>query len=167
MAVAEDLIQIAVQENTLRLSTLDADAAWHLGSLARILAVERKHKIVIDIRSFGRPHQQLFFGATPGTIPDNGRWVRRKSNVVARLHRSSYAIGLGLIASGRTFRERYTLPDADYAAHGGSFPLHVAGAGIVGALTVSGLAQRDDHNLTVEALCLHLQLDPAALSLKD
>ena len=38
------------------------------------------------------------------------------------------------------------------SSHGGSFPLHVAGVGCVGAVTVSGLPQRDDHALVVEAL---------------
>jgi uncharacterized protein (UPF0303 family) len=60
---------------------------------------------------------------------------------------------------GRSFSERYSLPDADYAAHGGSFPLHVAGTGVIGSLTVSGLPQREDHNLVVEALCLELGRD--------
>jgi uncharacterized protein (UPF0303 family) len=49
--------------------------------------------------------------------------------------------------------ERYGLPVADYASHGGSFPLRVVGAGLIGAVTVSGLPQRDDHQLAVEALC--------------
>jgi uncharacterized protein (UPF0303 family) len=30
--------------------------------------------------------------------------------------------------------------------------VHVEGAGIVGAITVSGLPQREDHNLVVEVL---------------
>ena len=54
---------------------------------------------------------------------------------------------------------------ADYAADGGSFPLKVAGAGIVGSVTVSGLPQRSDHELVVEALCGLLGRDYAALRL--
>ena len=38
-------------------------------------------------------------------------------------------------------------------------------AGIVGSVTVSGLPQRDDHNLVVEALCALLGKDFAALRL--
>ncbi len=83
------------------------------------------------------------------TTPDNPRWVQRKSNGVARFHRSSYAIGLALEQTSRTFSERYNLPDADYAAHGGSFPIHVTGTGIIGCVTVSGLPQREDHNLVI------------------
>jgi uncharacterized protein (UPF0303 family) len=44
------------------------------------------------------------------------------------------------------------LDPRDHAAHGGSFPLLVRGTGCVGAVTVSGLPQRVDHELVVEAL---------------
>jgi uncharacterized protein (UPF0303 family) len=165
MAIPEDLAIIARQEAELHLPHFDLDTAWRLGVSLRELAVARSQSIVIDIRRFGQPHQPLFYTALTGTTPDNPRWVQRKSNVVARFHRSSYAIGLTLAQSERTFSERYGLPDADYAAHGGSFPLHVEGAGIIGSVTVSGLPQREDHNLAVEALCLELHRDHAALAL--
>jgi uncharacterized protein (UPF0303 family) len=64
-----------------------------------------------------------------------------------------------------TLLERYGLPIADYASHGGSFPLTVAGTGVVGSVTVSGLAQRDDHELVVEALCALLGRDYTELKL--
>jgi uncharacterized protein (UPF0303 family) len=156
MAIPEDLAAIARQEAELHLPRFDCDTAWRLGLSVRDLAIARGQSIVIDIRRFGQPHQPLFYTALAGTTPDNPRWVQRKINVVARFHRSSYAVGLTLEQSKRTFSERYNLPDADYAAHGGCFPLHVEGAGIVGSLTVSGLPQREDHNLVVEALCLEL-----------
>jgi uncharacterized protein (UPF0303 family) len=165
MAVPEDLAAIARQEAELHLSRFDNDTAWRLGLSLRELAIARNQSIVVDIRRFGQPHQPLFYTALAGTTPDSPRWVQRKSNVVARFHRSSYAIGLTLEQNNRTFAERYSLPDADYAAHGGSFPLHVEGTGIVGSLTISGLTQREDHNLAVEALCLELHRDPAALRL--
>ena len=164
MAIMEDLALIARQEAELLFPHFDYDTAWHLGLTLRELALSRKQAIVIDIRRFGQPYQPLFYTALGGT-PDNARWVQRKSNVVARFHRCSYAIGLTLEQTSRTFADRYNLPDADYAPHGGSFPLHVAGTGIIGAVTVSGLTQREDHNLVVEALCLELHRDHAALRL--
>jgi uncharacterized protein (UPF0303 family) len=164
MDIAEDLALIARQEAELLFPSFDYDTAWRLGVSLRELALSRKQSIVIDIRRFGQPHQPLFYTALGGT-PDNARWVQRKSNVVARFHRCSYAIGLTLEQNNRTFSERYNLPDADYAAHGGCFPIHVAGAGIIGSITVSGLTQREDHNLVVEALCLELQKDHANLKL--
>ena len=165
MAIPEDLAIIARQEAELHLPHFDHDTAWRLGTSLRDLAIARSQSIVIDIRRFGQPHQPLFYTALAGTTPDNPRWVQRKSNVVARFHRSSYAIGLTLEQNNRTFSERYNLPDADYAAHGGSFPLHVEGAGIIGSVTVSGLPQRDDHNLVVEALCVATGRDYQSLRL--
>ena len=165
MPIPEDLAAITHQEAELLFPTFDFDTAWRLGQSLRELAISRKQSLVIDIRRFGQPHQPLFYTALAGTTPDNPRWVQRKSNVVARFHRSSYAIGLTLAQGNRTFSERYSLPDADYAAHGGSFPLNVFGTGIVGSVTVSGLPQREDHNLVVEALCLITGHDHEALRL--
>ena len=164
MPLAEDIALISRQEAELVFPSFDYDAAWSLGLTVRELALSRKQGIVIDIRRFGQPHQPLFYTALGGT-PDNSRWVQRKTNVVARFYRSSYAIGLLLEQAGRSFGDRYNLPDADYAAHGGCFPINVAGTGIIGAVTVSGLTQREDHNLVVEALCLVLKKDYASLCL--
>ena len=124
------------------------------------MALERGLPVVIDVRRFGQP---LFYTALEGTTPDNVDWVRRKSNLVARFHCSSYAISLKLKDVGQTLQEKYGLPDADYAAHGGSFPLAVAGAGVVGSVTVSGLPQRADHELAIEGLCGMLGKDYEAL----
>jgi uncharacterized protein (UPF0303 family) len=117
------------------------------------LAVARKLSLVVDVRRFGQP---LFYAALPGTTPDNVEWIRRKSNVASRFHRSSYAIRLELEEKESSLFERYGLPVADYAAHGGSFPLRVLGAGVIGSVTVSGLPDRADHQLAVEALCSEL-----------
>jgi uncharacterized protein (UPF0303 family) len=135
--------------------------AWELGVRLRALADERGLAVVIDVRRFGQP---LFYAAMEGTTPDNVEWVRRKSNVVARFLRSSYGVGLSLKQKDTTL-ETNGLATADYASHGGSFPLHVTGAGIVGSVTVSGLPQRGDHELVVEALCGLLERDYAELRL--
>jgi uncharacterized protein (UPF0303 family) len=156
---AEDRAHIDMQEQQLVFPSFDAHTAWSLGSRLRAMAVERGHSLVIDIRRFGSPAQQLFFAALPGTTPDNARWVQRKSNVVARFHRSSYSVGLHLASQSTTINAKYALPEEDYATHGGAFPLSVVGAGIIGSITVSGLPQRADHELVVEAICLELKRD--------
>ena len=150
MGLHEDLEIIARQERELVLPQLDAQTAWELGSYLRQLADERELVVVIDIRRFGQP---LFYAAMDGTTPDNVEWVRRKNNVVARFHRSSYAVGIKEKIKGETICESQGLPLADYATHGGSFPLSVTGAGVVGSVTVSGLPMRADHELVIEALC--------------
>ncbi|HEY1803192.1 MAG TPA: heme-degrading domain-containing protein [Terracidiphilus sp.] len=158
-----DLERIALQERELRLPRLDARVAWELGSKIRNLALERGLTLVVDVRRFGQP---LFYAALDGSTPDNPEWVRRKGNVVARFHRSSYGVGLTQKLKGTTLFERQGLPVTDYAADGGSFPLAVEGAGVVGSVTVSGLPQRDDHNLVVEALCAIVGKDFTALGLQ-
>ena len=161
MGLNEDLERVALQESELHLPNFNAQAAWELGTRLRTLAQERGLGIVIDVRRFGQP---LFYAALDGTTPDNPEWVRRKSNVVARFHRSSYGVGLTMKLKNDSLENR-GLPIADYASHGGSFPLHVEGAGIVGSVTVSGLPQRADHELVVEALCAMLGRDYQTLKL--
>ena len=162
MNLEQDLERIATQERELHLLHFDAHVAWKLGSRLRELASARQAAIVIDVRRFGQP---LFYSALPGTSPDNYVWVRRKINTVARFHRASYAVGLELQRQNKTLLEKYGLPLSRYAAHGGCFPLVVAGAGIVGCATVSGIPQRADHELVVEALCLELGRDYQSLAL--
>jgi len=155
MGLSEDIERVALQERELKLVRLDAQVAWELGVRLRTMAEERGLSVVIDVRRFGQP---LFYAALDSTTPDNPEWVRRKCNVVARFHRSSYGVGLTMKLKSDSLEAR-GLPVADYASHGGSFPLNVEGAGVVGCVTVSGLPQRADHELVVEALCGLLDRD--------
>ena len=157
-----DLERIDHQESELTFPKFDLDVAWQLGQRLRQLAADRRLPIVVDVRYFGQP---LFYSALPGSVPDNAEWVRRKSNTVARFHRSSYAVGLTLKQAKTTLLERYALPVTDFSAHGGSFPIQVKGIAVIGAVSVSGLPQRADHELVVEALCLELGRDYSSLAL--
>jgi uncharacterized protein (UPF0303 family) len=160
--LSRDIEVIITQERELVLPEFDEEIAWKLGLRLREVAASRLLPVVIEVRRFGQP---LFYSALVGSVPDNADWVRRKGNVVARFHRSSYAIGLVLQQTNTTLAAKYELPVAEYAAHGGSFPLRTAGAGVVGCVTVSGLPQRADHELVVEALCGLLGRDYQRLAL--
>jgi len=162
MDIDRDLEIIARQESELQFPLFDVEAAWRLGCWLRATAVSRRFPIVIDVRRFGHP---LFYSALAQTTPDNADWVRRKSNVVARFLKSSYAMGLTLKRDATNLTDRFGLSAADYASHGGGFPITVANAGVIGSVTVSGLPQRDDHEFVVEALCAELDRDYSALSL--
>ena len=161
MGVSEDLERVGLQERELQLTRMDEQMAWEIGVRLRTMAEERGLSVVVDVRRFGQP---LFYTALRGTTPDNVEWVKRKSNVVARFHRSSYGVGLTMKIKNDSLEAR-GLPINEYASHGGSFPLAVKGAGIVGSVTVSGLPQRADHELVVEALCNLLGRDYAELKL--
>jgi uncharacterized protein (UPF0303 family) len=162
MDLSRDLERIEHQESELTFPKFDLDVAWQLGQRLHQLASDRRLPVVIDVRYFG---QSLFYSALPGSVPDNADWVRRKSNIVARFHRSSYAVGLTLQQAKTTLLERYALSVTDFSAHGGSFPIQVKGVGVIGAVSVSGLPQRADHELVVEVLCLELGREHTSLAL--
>jgi uncharacterized protein (UPF0303 family) len=144
-----DLARIAAQEQALQFDSFDAAAAWELGGALKAAAEARGVAVTIEIRLAGHTS---FLYAMPGTAPVNADWARRKRNVVELLGRSSYAVGLDQAQKQVSLEENTGLPLRDYATHGGSFPLRVRGVGLVGAITVSGLPQRDDHALIVAVL---------------
>ena len=109
MELSTDLEIIAQQERELQFRSFSAAVAWQLGVRLRELAVSRNASVVIDVRRFGQP---LFYAAFDGTSPDNYEWARKKSNVVSRFHRSSYAVGLTLRAKNETLFDKYGLPPA-------------------------------------------------------
>jgi uncharacterized protein (UPF0303 family) len=162
MDIAHDLQSILAQEKALVFPRFDANRAWQLGAWLHEIATARNLALAIDIRTFGQP---LFFALLDGATPDNVDWARRKSNTVAHFRRSSYAVGLRMQQAGTTLVEKNGLAVAEYASHGGGFPLTVEGAGVIGSITVSGLPQRADHELVVEALCAQLDLDYGKLAL--
>ena len=163
MNIDKDLGRIARQEQELQFERFDLETAWELGALLRKMAVERKLGVVIDITLFS---MQVFYAALEGATPDNPNWVRRKRNTVFRLFKSSYVTGRELAKAQTNLQAKLGLADADYAAHGGSFPIVVKGTGCIGAVTVSGLPQREDHNMVVEALSSLLGKDHDALKLE-
>jgi uncharacterized protein (UPF0303 family) len=155
-ALEEDIRRLAEQERMLRFARFGPQEAWALGSILREMAVAEKAPVAIDVSLRDRT---LFLSALPGSTTDNAEWIRRKRNTVLRLWRSSYAVGLSLQLAGQTQETAYALPLSDYAVHGGGFPIALEGLGCVGAVTVSGLPQRDDHRLVCDALARLLKVD--------
>ncbi len=162
MTLETDIAQIARQEEALRFKSFSEADAWALGSLMRQAAVEQALPFVIDIRIGNRP---LFYTALPGTTPENLDWVRRKANTVYRFHKSSYRVGREYQHQGKAFDASRGIDPMDLATSGGGFPIHLAGTGVVGAVTVSGVPQRQDHEFVVEMLCRFLKQDYRSLAL--
>ncbi len=148
--MTDDLIaELESQERELELSRFDNADAWRLGSLLVELATGRGLPVAIDIR---RGAQQLFHAGLAGSVADNDRWIERKVRVVERYGASSFLVGRRLAAKGQELDAGMGVNPADYAAHGGAFPIRIRDVGVVGVVTVSGLPQADDHALVVEAL---------------
>jgi uncharacterized protein (UPF0303 family) len=158
----DDLARLAEQRDALRFASFDEDDAWAVLDSIRSIASERGHAVAIEVRLSGHT---VAFLAMVGTSPANADWARRKRNLVELVHRSSYEVGLDDALSGRSTLDLMGLSGRDHASHGGSVPIVVRDVGVVGSVTVSGLPQRADHELVVEALAVHAGVDVAAIRL--
>jgi uncharacterized protein (UPF0303 family) len=163
MDFARDLARIALQEEKLRFERFDAGVAWQIGSWLRDAAAAKNQSLAIDITLAGAP---LFYCALPGATPNNAEWIRRKKNVLYRFHKSTYAVGLEYTRNETTLEARTGAPLADFVTAGGCFPIRMRGSdAVLGSITVSGLPEREDHELVVRCIAQHLGLDIESLAL--
>ena len=144
------------QEQMAQFQGFSEEIAFDFGSVVYGIARGRRSPVVVNIRTSDRV---LFHAAMPGATPDNDEWVRRKSNVVLRYHQSSLQFGDTLALKGRIINPDMGIDMMNLAGHGGSFPIRVKKAGVVAAVTVSGLPQLDDHRMIVEALDQYLKIE--------
>ena len=147
--IEQDLEILAQQEHLLRFPAFSAEMSWSLGTELRRLAVQRGQPMSFEIQLAGRT---LFACSTQDAPAGQADWIRRKRNTVLRFGRSTYALGRELERDGKTMEQRHGLALTDFAMHGGGFPIVLSGTGLVGAVVASGLPQREDHNLVIEAL---------------
>jgi uncharacterized protein (UPF0303 family) len=143
------LSQLLQEEAELQFERFNEQTAWQLGSLLVARATAQGLPVTIDIM---RGEQQLFHAALPGASADNDEWIKRKVRVVYRFGHSSFYMGQKLKAEGKDIETTYLIPESQFAAHGGCFPIIVRGTGMVGAVTVSGLPQEEDHKLVTQVL---------------
>jgi uncharacterized protein (UPF0303 family) len=145
----EELVALLREERELQFSTFTNADAWRLGVALIEAARAQGAAVTVDVR---RGDQQLFHAALDGTSADNDAWIERKVRVVRRFGHSSFYVGTSLRLAQTTIREKFLLDEAEYAPHGGAFPIMVRGVGPVGVVTVSGLPQEEDHRLVVDVL---------------
>jgi uncharacterized protein (UPF0303 family) len=162
IALRADLDILERQERLLRFPAFSADTAWKLGCQIRDRLLARDAGGTVEIELAG---QLLFACATLGATPGQADWIRRKRNTVHRFGRSSYAVGRQLELDDQTLESRHGLTLAEFAAHGGGFPLRTTATGaiMVGSIVLSGLPQRDDHNLVAAAIAEQLGISVPTL----
>lgn len=152
MAINEYEQELAVleqEEREIQFSAFTSEMALTVGMMLYEEVKRRGKAVVIHI---ARNQQCLFHLAMEGTAIDNADWVRRKSNVVHHFGKSSYHVGTKLRQQGKTLENKYGFALRDYADHGGAFPLIIKDVGPVGTIAVSGLPQKEDHELVVSVL---------------
>jgi len=145
----EILKQLLQEEQELQFTKFNEDTAWQIGSQLVERAVGEGLPVTIDIT---RGDHQLFHASLRGTSADNDEWIKRKVRLVYRFGHSSFYMGQYLKSKGKSLEEAYLIFESLYAPHGGCFPIIVTGTGMIGTITVSGLAQEDDHKLVVQAI---------------
>lgn len=141
--------ELEAQELELRFPSFSNTEAIAIGAAIAEKARSRGQAVTIDIRRSG---QQLFHCALDGTSADNDQWALRKGRAAERFGHSSFLIGIRLKLAGSSLEEKHFVNPLEYSAHGGAFPVFVAGTGLVGTITVSGLPQEEDHTLVVECI---------------
>jgi uncharacterized protein (UPF0303 family) len=141
--------RILAEIDELQFRSFSKDDALDLGLLLVQLGRQRSYPIAIDI---SKGDQVLFHAALEGATPDNERWIKAKQRTAVRYEVPSLLVGLRARAAGQRIEDNAWFDQREYAAHGGSFPVYLRGTGVVGTVTVSGLPQKDDHELVVEAL---------------
>jgi uncharacterized protein (UPF0303 family) len=162
MTAADDIAKIIEQERALVFASFDEAEAFALGSRLRERAVRDGLPINIDIRLWDRP---LFYCAMPGSRASNQDWARRKINSVRHFLKPSYRLFLEQGAIEQVIAAHHGLPPTEYIFAGGGFPIRVAHAGAIGAVAISGLPSREDHNVVVSVLGEHLGIDMTAMML--
>lgn len=147
--LAQDIARLVEQERRLHFEHFDRETAFELGCAVRALCRSRDLALAIEVR-MGR--KRIFWSSMPGTTDVNEDWVRRKRNTVELFGQSSYLVGRELELESLSLEAKMGLATREFASYGGGFPITIAGVGCIGAVTVSGAPQRQDHALVVEAL---------------
>ena len=163
MTLEHELALLEEQERLLQFTTFSSDLAFAIGTHLRNDALARNAGMTFEIQLAGR---QLLLLTTDGAKAEHADWIRRKRNVVMKFNRSSYWMSLELQLKGKSMVDRHEgIAFADYAMHGGAFPIRLKGTGLVGTIIASGLHQRVDHAMVVDAIASSLnvqvpRLDP-------
>lgn len=159
-----DLLIVEKQEQELIFERFDEDVAFELGSYLRQRATELNKPVSIAVELWDR---RLFWATMASLTADNESWIARKMYVVRRFHHSSYHMALRYDHGAKFDFGKWGFAPELAAFHGGAFPITVAGAGCIGAAAVSGLPDREDHNLVVEGICMMTGKNPGDWKLPD
>lgn len=157
------LPDIAAEEQSLALPRFNADDAFRIGSALRKTLQSATRPALVSISTptaspSGVPHILFQCVTGPGTFADNTSWALRKRAAVLRFGHSTWYMRHKVEPPGdeRAFAAKYGLGEAgaaEYAIHGGGWPVFVRGVeGVVAVIVVSGLAQEEDHGVIVHVL---------------
>lgn len=141
-------------EKQLALDHFSNQLALEMGLKIVNLAQERSLQVGVEI---SRINHTVFLFMDDGLSVDKHNWLRRKANVAVHFEESSLSVKTDLATGDMTLEDPFGLDERDYIAKGGSIPIMVTGAGLVGTITVTGLPDVEDHQLIVDALSAYFE----------
>jgi uncharacterized protein (UPF0303 family) len=153
MSAEDDLKIVAEQEAKLVFDGFGEDKAYEIGTYIREAGRGLDKGLVAGVFLWDRT---LFWGATPGSTATNWSWATRKVALVKIMFKSSYRIVLERGDKPRLLEPNWGMEPNEYAIAGGAFPIRVKSVGIIGAVAVSGLHERDDHEFARSAIARSL-----------
>ncbi len=146
-----DYDRTIAEEGELTVAGFSLDDSWAVGSRIVELAKSRGLGVAVDIQ---RGDQQVFHAALAGTSANNDLWMQRKVRTTRLLGISSLAARFRSELRPTAFE---SLDRTQYALAGGCVPVKLADGSLIATVTVSGLADTEDHALVVEALKAQLR----------
>lgn len=123
--------------------------AFDIGLKIVELAKSRNQHIAVEV---SRLNHTVFLFVDDNLPADKHNWLRRKANVAKRFEESSLSVKNDLKDGQMSLDKTFGLDERDFIAKGGSIPIFIKNAGMIGTITVSGLRDEEDHNIIIESL---------------
>lgn len=123
--------------------------AFDIGLKIVELAKSRNQHIAVEV---SRLNHTVFLFVDDNLPADKHNWLRRKANVAKRFEESSLCVKNDLKEGQMSLEKTFGLDERDFIAKGGSIPIFIKNAGMIGTITVSGLRDEEDHNIIIESL---------------
>lgn len=146
--IAALMNSILAQEKAYEFDRIDEELAMQMGIYVIRRAKQIGKPVAVRV-TLNRRH--LFSMSMPGTKPECHDWMQRKENLVYKTNSSSYYWECWCEQGLHPFEWR-GMNYQEYAPAGGSFPLRIKGADVVGTLTITGMASYEDHGLAFETV---------------
>ena len=112
------------------------------------LAKIRNQNIAVEVC---RLNHTVFLYMDDNLPVDKHNWLRRKANVAKQFEESSLSVKNDLEVGNMTLKKTFGLDDKNFIAKGGSIPIFVKNVGMIATITVSGLNDKEDHEIIIEA----------------
>lgn len=133
----------------IELDSFSNQLAFEMGMKIIDMAKSRHQHIAVEIC---RLNYTVFMYVDDSLPVDKYNWLRRKANVAKQFEESSLSVKNDLMIGNMTLEKTFGLDGKDFLANGGSIPVFVKNAGMIGTITVSGLHDEEDHKIIIDAL---------------